>query len=243
MSKRSGQKQAARVVREQLEAERRRQRRLWVTVAAVVVLLVAGLIGWGVWRAQRPGADFAIPAGVASDGGDRSGLVVAGDGPVTVEVYLDFLCPACRQFEVVTGPELDRLLAENKIKLVWHPLGFLDRLSTTDYSTRAASAAGCAADAGKLKAYGEALFAAQPPEGGPGLSDDELVEVGGPVGLNAPEFAQCVRSLKYEDWVDHVNDRAAERGVNSTPTVFVDGTVVEQPTPESVRAAVDAATG
>jgi protein-disulfide isomerase len=131
------------------------------------------------------------------------------------------------------------MIAENKIRLVWHPLGFLNsQTSPAGYSTRAANAAACAADAGKLKEYGEALFANQPAEGGPGLTDDQLVDLGGPVGLNAPSFAQCVRDMKYRDWVSNVNDQAARRGVFQTPTVYVNGRVLEQPTAQNLSAAV-----
>jgi protein-disulfide isomerase len=229
------------VVREQLAKERRRRRSLWISVAALAVLLVAGLIGWRVWQSDRP-ATYAAPAGVTDDGGDNAGIVAAGSGPVTVEVYLDFLCPACQQFEAEATPALDQLIAENKIRLVWHPLGFLDDRSTpAGYSTRAASASGCAADGGKLKEFGQALFAQQPPEGGPGLTDDQLVEIGGSVGLINPAFARCVRDTTYADWVSNVNTEAARRGVVSTPTVLVAGTPVDQPSGENIAAAVAAA--
>ncbi|HEX6870024.1 MAG TPA: thioredoxin domain-containing protein [Micromonosporaceae bacterium] len=241
MSKRAGQKQAARVVREQLAAERRRQRARLITLLAVALLVIGGLVGWGVWQSQRPKGDIALPAGVNDVGGDRAGIDVAGDGPVTVEVYLDYICPACRQFEATANPTINQLILDKKIKLVWHPLGFLDDKSTTNYSTRAASAASCAADEGKLKEYGEALFAQQPAEGTAGLSDDQLIELGGPIGLNAPSFAQCVRAEKYQDWIGLVNERAAQRGVNATPTVYVDGKLLENPTAENLKAAVDAA--
>jgi len=239
VSRRADQKQAARVVRQQLAAERRRTRTMWTTFVAVGVLLIAGLIGWGVWQSQKT-TSYATPAGVTDDGGTDAGILVAGDGSVTVEVYLDFICPACKQFEATVTPTLNQLLAEKKIRLVWHTLGFLDGASTTQYSTRAASSAGCASDGGKLKEYGEALFAQQPAEGGPGLSDDQLIDVGGTVGLNAPSFAQCVRAVRYRDWVAHVNDLASQRGVNQTPTVFVAGKQVDQPTAENVAAAVAA---
>lgn len=238
MSKRTGRKQTNRIVREQLAAERRRTRTIWISVSAALVLLLAGLIGWAVLRSQTPDA-FASPPGVTDDGGNKAGIVAAGDGPSTVEVYLDFLCPACRQFETATSTTLDQLVADDKIRLVWHPLGFLDSQSSpAGYSTRAANAAACAADAGKIKQYGEALFASQPPEGGPGLSDDELIDLGGPVGLNAPSFAQCVRDMKYRDWISNVNDKAAERGLFQTPTVFVNGQLMEQPTSQNITAAV-----
>jgi len=238
VSKRKGQKQVNRLVQEQLAAERRRTRTIWVGVAGALVLILAGVVGWGMLRSQSPDS-FVSPPGVTNDGGDKAGIVAAGDGPDTVEVYLDFLCPACRQFETVATPTLNQLVAQNKIRLVWHPLGFLDaQTSPAGYSTRAANADACAADAGKLKEYGEALFANQPAEGGPGLSDDQLIDVGGPVGLNAPSFARCVRDMKYRDWVSNVNDEAAQRGLFQTPTVFVNGQVLQDPTPANITAAV-----
>ncbi len=238
MSTRKGQKQANRMVREQLAAERRRTRTIWVTVIGVLVLIAAGVIGFSLLRSDTP-ETFAAPAGVTNDGGDKAGIVAGGDGPATVEVYLDFLCPACGAFESNATPAINQLIADNKIRLVWHPLGFLDSATTpAGYSTRAANAAACASDAGKLKEYGEALFANQPAEGGPGLSDDQLIDLGGPVGLNAPSFAQCVRDVKYRDWISNVNEQAARRGVLRTPTVYVNGREIEQPTPEKLIAAV-----
>jgi protein-disulfide isomerase len=204
----------------------------------VLVLILASVIGWALLRSDTSDA-FASPPGVTNDGGDKAGIVAAGDGPKTVEVYLDYLCPACAAFEASATPTINQLLAENKIRLVWHPLGFLNsQTSPAGYSTRAANAAACAADAGKIKEYGEALFANQPAEGGPGLSDDQLIDLGGPVGLNAPSFAQCVRDMKYRDWISNVNDQAARRGVFQTPTVYVDGKVLEQPTAQNLSAAV-----
>jgi protein-disulfide isomerase len=226
------------MVREQLAAERRRTRAIWISVIAALVLILAGVIGWSALRSQTPDA-FVSPPGVTNDGGDKAGIVAAGNGAATVEVYLDFLCPACRQFETTTTPTLNQLVADGKIRLVWHPLGFLDsQTSPPGYSTRAANAAACSADAGKLKEYGETLYANQPAEGGPGLSDDQLIDLGGPVGLNAPSFAQCVRDMKYKDWISNVNAKATQRGVFQTPTVLVNGQVLQQPTPENIKAAV-----
>jgi len=241
VSSRTGQKPANRIVREQLARDRRRRRAMWISLGAALVLILAAVIGVAVWQRQAPNS-YATPAGVTDDGGSDAGILAAGTGPVTVEVYLDFLCPACRQFEAQANPTLDQLVAENKIRLVWHTLGFLDNLSDpAGYSTRAASAAGCAGDEGKLKPFGDALFAQQPAEGGPGLTDDQIIDIGGNAGLIAPSFAECVRDARYADWVSHVDTEAARRGITSTPTVFVDGTRLDRPTPENISAAVASA--
>src|SRR5687768_13598212 len=88
MSRQADRRQAARVAREQLARQQRKQRVLWVSIAALVIVVIAGVIGWGVYSTQQAEEDFAVPAGAASD---RTGVKL-GSGPVTVEIYLDYLC-------------------------------------------------------------------------------------------------------------------------------------------------------
>jgi protein-disulfide isomerase len=157
-----------------------------------------------------------------------------------VDAYIDFLCPFCRQFEERSGPMLDRLVAAGAISLVYHPLAFLDPLSTTRYSSRASAASGCAADGGHFDEYANALFANQPPEGGPGLSDEELVALGHAVGLDQG-FDRCVAAGVYLPWTAFVTARAVERGVHGTPTVFVAGVPVPANGPMIAAAVADVA--
>jgi protein-disulfide isomerase len=181
---------------------------------------------------QQVVAPARVPAG-ANSAGDG---IVLGDGAVNVDAYIDFLCPFCRQFEQVNGDALQEMVAERVITLIYHPLGFLDRLSTTAYSSRAAAASGCASDGGRFAEYKDALFANQPPEGGPGLSDEQLIEVGLAVGLD-DGFARCVASRAYLEWVAYVTARAMARGVSGTPSVYVEGLAV----PANARAIAAAA--
>ena len=222
MSRRTGQKQAARLVREQLARERRRRRTLWTSVVAVAALVIAGMIGWAVYAGQRSG-DYTAPRGATEAG---TGIVVGG-GPVTVDVYEDFICPACGQFERTSGATLDQLVTDGKVRVVYHPIAILDRYSTTEYSTRSANASGCAADGGKFREYAKVLFERQPPEGGAGLSDDELITIGASVGLDPGGFGSCVRADTYTSWTAHITDAATQRGVTGTPTVLVAGAPVQ----------------
>ena len=182
-----------------------------------------------------PMGSMDYPAGAAPAGDG----VLIGSGPVTVDAYIDFMCPFCRQFELSAGATLSALVADGRISLVYHPMSFLDAASTTRYSSRAGAASGCASDGGKFAEYAHALFAHQPPEGGPGLSDDELVELGGPAGLDGETFGSCVRAGRYLDWPGQVTAMATERGVDATPTVLVGGVPVA-PEGQAIAAAVDA---
>jgi protein-disulfide isomerase len=236
MTSRAGRKSAAKVVREQIAREQRRKRALWTSVIAIAALVIAGLIGWGVYASQGSGDVVPPPAATGDSGG-----IKVGSGPVTIDVYEDFICPACRQFEQTTGATLDRLVADGRATVVYHPIAFLDRASSTQYSTRSAAAAACADAGGKFREYAKALFQRQPSEGGPGLSDGELIAIGTSVGLPEAEFRDCVQSGRYRPWVGAVTEAASENGVTGTPTVLVNGQQIQQPTPQAITAAVDAA--
>jgi protein-disulfide isomerase len=236
-----GPERAREVARQKLAQQRaaeRRRRTLTVAAIVAVVLLVAAGIGIAVYNAQnKSAATVAIPKG-----GNAAGITVGTpDAKVTVDVYLDFLCPFCKQFEDTTGPVLDRYVAAGTAKVVYHPVAFLDRLSAgTRYSTRAAAAAACAADAGVFPQYLTVLYAHQPTEGSPGLTDDELTALGRQAGATTA-FADCVKRKKYLGWVAGVTDRASKAGVNTTPTVLVNGRQLPSPTPDAVTQAVEAA--
>jgi protein-disulfide isomerase len=238
VGKRAEAQRAARRASQQLSRQRREQRRraIIVSVTATVVLVLAAMTGIGVWQANRP-TDVAVPATVTMDG---AGLPV-GSGPVMVEVYLDFLCPACQQFDVASRAVLDDYVADGTITLVYRPISILDDQTTTRFSTRSAAAAGCAADWGAVDEFVAEMMIRQPSQGTAGLSDDQMIEIGSEAGLTGDGFGQCVRDGTYRTWARQNTDAAFERGVRGTPTVFVDGQVLEPRTIPDLVEAIEAA--
>ena len=186
----------------------------------------------------QPTAPGRVPRGATPDG---DGIIV-GNGPVRIDAYIDFLCPFCRQFELSAGPALASLTANDEASIVWHPMNFLDEASTTNYSTRAASASGCAADQDQFMEFAHVLFSHQPPEGGPGLTDGELASLGAEAGIDGPAFASCLAAGPYLEWPPYVTARAVAAGVAGTPTVLVAGDAV-RPDQEKITAAVSRARG
>jgi protein-disulfide isomerase len=233
MSSRVNRKQANRMVRDQLAKEKARTRRMWITIGVVAALIAAGLGGWVVYSSQRV-SSYVAPAHTSSD---DDGLVV-GSGPATVEVYLDFMCPNCGQFEKASGDTLNKLVDDKKIKLVYHPVAFLDRFSNgTEYSTRSSAASGCASDADKTREFVKVMYDNQPKENSDGLTNDEIVKLGTSAGITGSDFASCVNDQTYKNWTAHVTDAATQREVNGTPTVYVNGKQVEA-TVEAITKAV-----
>jgi protein-disulfide isomerase len=221
MNKRDNHKAASSVVRKQLAAEARRKRIVWGSMAGVLLIGLVGLITWMVLLNKEKG-QVHTPANANSAGN----AVVTGSGAVTVEDYIDFMCPHCKAFHDEAGPTIAQLLADKKITLVQHPVAYLDAASTTKYSTRSSAASGCASDDGKFNEYGEVLFANQPAEGSAGLSDDQLISLGAQAGLG-DSFKSCVKDQRYVSWAKKVSDDATKAGITGTPTILVNGKKVQ----------------
>jgi protein-disulfide isomerase len=191
----------------------------WTLLAVVVGSVLVGVFLFGLMRALF-GTDppAPTPTGVNAFGG-----IVVGplDARARVDVYLDLQCADCRSYLDGVDRTLDEAVAAGRAQVVYHPVAFLDRDSSTRYPTRAAAAGGCAAEAGVYPAFQRSLLAEMPPPGGAGLPDERLIELGRQAGAGEP-FAECVRSGRFESWVSKMTSRAYNIGVKTMPTVLVD---------------------
>lgn len=193
-----------------------------LVIGLVGVLLFASVVGYAVYQLKYAGVPSA-PVGAAS----ASGIAVGRDtAPVTVDVYEDPACAACRPFALQVEPALDRLINNGSTRAVYHPVAFLDQLSTTRYSSRAAAATGCAAESGMFRRYLLLLYVNQPAPSGPGLSNEQLIGLGRQIGAGN-RFAECVNANTYGPWESAVTEAATQAGVSGLPTVLVNGHHVE----------------
>jgi protein-disulfide isomerase len=145
------------------------------------------------------------------------------DDAVTVDVVYDYLCPFCKQFEDTQGEALRELVAAGQVRLVIHPVAILDGASTTAYSTRAAGAAVAVAALAPAQfgAFDKALWANQPEEGGPGLSDEQLAELATQAGVPAKVVAQLA-DLGYQAWATEATSAMSQvQGFTGTPWVLM----------------------
>ncbi|GAA1389698.1 hypothetical protein GCM10009613_29120 [Pseudonocardia kongjuensis] len=199
-------------------------------VIGAVVLVFAVVTGlYLAWQNYTAGAEPAYP--VARDGA----VVRAGDqaAPVTVDVYEDYLCPTCQQFERIYRDQLTRAMNDGTIKVNYHTIAILDDRSTPPgYSTRAGNAALCAVDAGIYPAYHSRLYVDQPRQGTAGLSVEQLTALGTELGATG-DFGGCVagqagtQSIVDATEAAIANPAAAPGGRFATPTVLVDGRMAD----------------
>lgn len=219
---------------EQLKQERKKERVLRFGIAGAVVAAVA-IIAVAVAVTRGGGDDSSKwPSGVTDDGGVAIG---AADAPVTIDAWVDFLCPHCADFEEANGPAIDELVESGQARVVYHPVTY----TGTVYAARANNAFGCAADEGMAAEFFKSAFEAAY-DGPVQWSNNDLVDLGASVGIGG-EYESCVRDDVYNDWASQSDDVGREAGVDGTPTIFINGTELpgEQWTPEGIQAAVTAA--
>ena len=216
----------------QLVAERRARRiRLiaasgGVVIVALVVAIVVSVVGAArntdtTTPTATPGP-LVAPANATAGGAIAIGAATA---PVRLEVYLDYLCPYCGRFERANSGELERVVAAGTARLELYPLSFLDRFSAgTRYSTRAANAVATVADRAPeaVLAFNRALFNAQPEEGSPGLSDDDIAALALAAGV--PQgVVDAFDERMFEPWLTASTAAVFQSGITGTPTVKING--------------------
>ncbi|MBN9240005.1 MAG: hypothetical protein BGO97_09860 [Micrococcales bacterium 70-64] len=248
--KRLAAREKARVLREEQQKKDRRTRLILqgsivlglIAIVAVVALVLVNSVG-----PSGPG-----PKNMASDGiqlnqgaiATETAALKAGEDPkpntqvagtLDIQMYVDYLCPYCGQFEATNGDYITGLLANGKTTVEIHPLAVLDRLSQgTKYSTRATNAAACVANYSPNQFYDfhNLLFANQPAENSTGLTDDQLVDLTTQAAVENPDkIATCIKNQEFKKWVSDSTTRALNGPipnsdvdkVTGTPTIIVNG--------------------
>jgi protein-disulfide isomerase len=183
------------------------------SVVAMVVAIggVEALYGARPARAQSAAADLLVPPPL----GDRT--LGKDDAPVTIVEYASMTCPHCAHFHETTYPELKkRYIDTGKVRFIFREFP-LDPLAA------GASMLARCADKEKFYPMIETLFQLQttwavekpiPP----------LMTIAKQAGFSEQSFNACLSDQKMLDQIQVEQKRASEKfGVNSTPTLFVNG--------------------
>lgn len=249
------QQRAARA--EQMRKEREkadRKQRNFITVGIVTIVIALIAVGaWGVSAASKDNkknTELVQPANATDDYGivydaAAAGATPAADAkPVSVELYEDFQCPACLAFEQENSALLKSQVESGAITVTYRPFSFLDDLggSPNEYSRRSTNVAVCALDKGGVADYVKVhdyLYANQPDEGTAGPENAELISAVKDLGITGID--ECVKTEHFGPWIEKAKDEGTKNKVGSTPTVLVAGKVVENPSQQTLVAAITAA--
>lgn len=154
----------------------------------------------------------------------------AANALVTIIEFTDFECPSC----ATAQPVLESLAKEfaDKVKLVAHSFP----LEQHKHAFKAAEAAEAAREQGKYWEYTLILFKYQKE-----LEVDKLKAYAGLLGLDRKKFDDALDSGKFTDAVKQELSIGDRIGVDSTPSIFINGRRIREKTREALKSAIEAA--
>ena len=135
--------------------------------------------------------------------------------PVTIVEFSDYQCPFCAR----VNPTLARIRETygDRVKIVFKDYP----LPNHPQAPKAAEAARCAGEQNKYWEMHDAMFANQRALEVPALKQSARA-----IGLDGTAFDQCLDAGKYAAAVRAGSDLGEQMGVNSTPTLYVNGRAV-----------------
>ena len=227
------------LVREQRQRERRRNLLVvGAVVAAIAIIAVVMVVVSS--KKDTTGQAVSTSGTPANLTGPYDVTIGKASAPTTIKLYEDFQCPICRDFESVTGPQVRAAIAAGKVKVDYHMVAFLDRSSTTQYSSRALNAGMAVLSTAGPQAFlkfHSLAYANQPQEGTAGLPDSTLIQWAVQAGAPKAQVSRLINDNTYHQWVVNATDQMSKDGVNGTPTVYING---KQQDPTNLPAAAKA---
>ena len=199
----------------------------WPFRIGLIAIVVVGvgwlLVGGGQGGSGPPPTPTELAEVLAEAVADPGvGFELAESAPITIEEFYDPSCPACAQFSGFYG----KLIRQNYVEPASAPVRWVSYtiiLGTFPNSIAAALAERCADEQGLYWPVHDLLLARQTrwyleqdPAG-------EIADIASEAGVNSGPFNECMRERRYLEDVAKSQRVAESRGVNSTPTLFVDG--------------------
>lgn len=168
------------------------------------------------------------------NGTTPAGAIIVGDPNAhdTIEIFVDYQCPYCQQWEKVPGAELyaQALKPGSGLQIQQYTLAFLGETSSDlnppGASARAGNAALCVVDADGQETFvkfSQSLYATADPTEPPGqFPTKQLKQLAKAAGASDAALA-CIDDERFVPYVAATTQAAFARGVGGTPTVVVNG--------------------
>lgn len=195
---------------------------LGIGIAAFLLGLAAG---YGVWGRQVADLKAQLAAHQAESDAPRQvtrydvpvdddPVLGPENAPITIIEFSDFQCPYCQRWHVQVWPKIQTAYGD-KVRLVYRDFPLY---SIHPEAAPAAEAANCAHEQGKFWEFHDLLFS-----GGQALGRETYLAYAKRLSLNLDQFTTCLDERRYQAEVESDYAYAADLGINSTPTFFING--------------------
>ena len=192
----------------------------FLVLLAVVAVAGGGWLAYNAHKGSGSLGSATAPPPVAVKDGFRGFTQGSDSAPIEITEYSDFECPWCAAFAALQMPVVrDQLITTGKVR--WRYREF--PLTSHKYSRLAALAGQCAGEQGKFWPMHDALFGKHewatvdkdPTDVFRGFAKD--------AGVDLTKYDACLASQRYAGRIQASYEEGEARGVQGTPTFFIDG--------------------
>jgi protein-disulfide isomerase len=179
----------------------------WIVLGILAVVLIGGSFFYSSYVASSSNEGVEVTKHLKGN----------AEAAVVIEEFSDFQCPACQAFQ----PVLSQVLEDFGDQVVLHYRHFpLPFHNVAEPAARAAEAAG---QQGQFFAFHDKLFENQRTWSTSPNPMLQFIKYAEELGLDISLFKQHMRSSVLRDQVRNDMREGRERGVNGTPTFFLNG--------------------
>jgi protein-disulfide isomerase len=208
---------------------------------AIIGAIVLGTIGLIIGFAFLGGSDAIPKSGEPIFGEDaqyvRDYSPRRGDtsAPVTLVEFADFQCPACANFYPIMKA-IDAQYDDKEVQIIFRHFP-LSQHQFGEFASRVAEAAGAQ---GKFWEMHDILYERQTEWSTKSDPRDTFISYASELGLNTDQFESA---LSQQELIDHIRQDRGDGsmlGVNSTPSLFLNGKAVNISSEEALTKEIDA---
>lgn len=158
------------------------------------------------------------------------------EAPITVAIYTDFDCPHCRDFFTEAYPTVRDQIPADTARFVHHDFP----IPVSEWSYPVASAARAVQDSRSAAAFWE--FSEQAYQNASEYSTELLERLARETGTDPETVRRASEKLPYCRLLKQERKDGSDRGVEGTPTVFVNDNKLEAPSADELSTAITNAT-
>jgi protein-disulfide isomerase len=161
----------------------------------------------------------SVPFAIGGSGSTANGVRVGADtAKVTMDLWVDYSCPHCQEFEATNNDTITSLVASGKLAVTYHNIQIV-----TDYGTEAGSASACLAvhDPNAWPAFNAALYVNHTADTDSWTASDFTRFAAANGGGDATQ--KCITDGTYRSWITANTAASTKAGVTGTPTMLIDG--------------------
>lgn len=226
--------------RRRAREQRSRRNRQVLFLGAVVLIAVVAVVAYVIVNqpVEAPVSDQAIasyvdiPQSVTDEGFPLLGVA---DAPVQVSEISSFDCPSCGNFYRTVTPGLISRVKSGDISFLYIPIFGTGGVPNGEGATRAAL---CAGEQGSFWEYHSGLFEWQYSFANQAYTSNRLASGVTALGLDKDAWDACMGSSRPDDIIVAANSMVSRiAGFRGTPTVLVNGQIVNSTLPE-IEAAI-----